>query len=318
MRLNVGIIGCGNIANKMAITINNLKDDFVNYAVGSRTIEKAKAFKEKYGFIKAYGSYEELLKDENVDLVYIATPHSCHYEEMLMCLKYNKHVICEKILTTSSKDTIDIYKKFKEKNLLLVEALWTSFMPSRNLINNLLYVGKVIGEIKSLKATFSMDIFHVERIKNKSLGGGAAMDLGVYPISFVLRTLGFDYENIKVVKNEFKNHVDVDDEIEFTYANNVKAIAICCATRNEKSNVLIYGTSGYIEIDRVSNPSFIKIFDLNNNLIKEIDTALQYGGFECEILETKAAILNNKYECDSWTHENSIIVSKIVDLLINE
>ncbi|MBQ6922934.1 MAG: Gfo/Idh/MocA family oxidoreductase, partial [Clostridia bacterium] len=189
--MNIGIIGAGNIAKKMANTVNCL-EEFCNYAVASRDIEKAKAFKLEFGFKKVYGNYEELLQDDNVELVYVATVHSTHYDIMKLCLKYNKPVICEKCFTTSLNDTIGIYRNFEDKKLFVTEALWTSYMPSRQIIDALLK-DNVVGKNIVMHAQFRLPISQVERLKRKDLGGGSMMDLGIYPVSFVFRTLGFNY-----------------------------------------------------------------------------------------------------------------------------
>jgi len=316
INMNIGIIGAGHIAKKMAKTINKL-DGFSNYAIASRSLDKAEKFKNKYKFEKAYGSYEEMLKDSNVELVYIATPHSCHYEQMLLCLKYNKHVLCEKILTTSEEDTRDVYKKFEEKGLLLQEALWTSFMPSRNIINDLLYKDRIIGNIKQMDASFKVPLMNKERVIRKDLGGGALMDIGLYSVTFILRTLGFNYSNFKTTMIKRLKEVDSKENIEFYYENDVKGVAKSDGTFITSLIVKVKGDKGYLYTDMVNCPNIIFVFNKFFIIKKVIVCKPKYGGFEFELIACKKAIENDLIECNEWTHDNSIQLQHIIDTVLS-
>lgn len=313
--MRVGIIGAGHIAEKMAKTLN-LLDGVSAYAIASRSKQKAENFKSKFKFEVAYSNYEEMLKDPNVDLVYIATPHSCHYDQMELCLKYHKPVLCEKIITTTSKDTELIYEKFERDGLLVQEALWTSFLESRNIINDLIYKEKVIGEVTSMEGYFYCPIFNKERVKSKDLGGGVALDIGLYPITFILRTLGYDYKEMNVKKLVKINEVDAKEEVEFIYENGVKATAYVDGKKLPKLVVLIYGEKGKIIIDSVNCPTNIKVYNEHKKLIKKINCKPKYTGFEDELIACKSAIENNKIECEQWSHEDSIRLARILDKII--
>lgn len=311
--MNIGIIGAGKIARKMANTVNAL-DGFNAYAIASRSLEKAIAFKEEYHFEKAYGSYEDLAKDPNVDLVYIATPHSEHYKNMLLCLKYKKPVICEKILTTSSKQTEEIYGLFEQNNVFLLEAMWCAFMPLRDIINGLLNE-KIIGDVVRMEGYFKTSLMHVERVKNRSLGGGAAMDIGLYPISFALRTFGFNPDKIEIKELRKNNDVDEYEVVEMTYGN-IKAISIADASVDGDCDIRIFGSKGKIIIDKVTGAKSVSIFDLDGNLIRVIDCECPLGGFEYELIASRKAIEDNKLETAQWTHENSIQLARIIDKIV--
>ncbi len=314
--LRIGLIGPGHIANKMASTIKRLPG-FCNYAVASRSKEKADAFKEKYGFEKAYYSYEDMLKDENVDMVYISTPHSVHLEQMELCLKYKKPVLCEKALTTSLKDTESIYKKFEEAGVFISEALWTSFMPSRELINDLLYNKKKIGNIKYMNAAFKVPLMHKERVTSRALGGGVLMDIGIYPVTFVFRTLGFNYTSYDINKIEYKNGVDIKEVLTFNYENGVKGICDVDGTSKLSLKVTIYGEKGRISIDMVNCPNIICVYNKIGLLTKIIYCRPKYGGLEYERIAAKKAIQDKKYETTEWSHNDSIAMSKIVEDIFN-
>ena len=186
--MKIGILGAGGIAVQMAKTVAGMKD-VENYAVAARSLERAQAFAEKYGFSKAYGSYEEMLADPLVDLVYIATPHSHHYLHAKMCLEAGKNVLCEKAFTVNADQARKLFALAKEKNLLITEAIWTRYMPSRKMIDDIISSG-VIGEVTAVTANLNYAISEVERIRKPELAGGALLDVGVYTINFASMVLG--------------------------------------------------------------------------------------------------------------------------------
>ena len=136
--MNIAILGAGGIANTMAKTIVGMNDNNISlYAVAARDGERAKKFAKEYGIEKFYGSYEEMVQDEQVDLVYIATPHSHHYEHMKLCLNNGKHVLCEKAFTVNAKQAEEVIALGKEKGLLVAEAIWTRYMPVKTMIRHI-------------------------------------------------------------------------------------------------------------------------------------------------------------------------------------
>ena len=135
--MNFAIIGAGDIAVKMAGTVGKM-DDIKCYAIASRNIKKAQEFAARYGFEKAYGSYEELAEDKNVDLIYIATPHSHHYQHIKLCLMNNKNVLCEKAFTANSDQAKEVVSLARQRHCLLAEAIWTRYMPSAKIINDII------------------------------------------------------------------------------------------------------------------------------------------------------------------------------------
>lgn len=211
--LKMAIMGAGSIANKMADTITKM-NDVKAYAIAARDTERAAAFAKKYGFTKFYGSYEEMLKDPEVQLVYIATPHSHHYKCAKMCLEAGKHVLCEKAFTVNAEQAKEILKLAEEKKLLLTEAIWTRYMPSRNMINKLIADG-TIGEVTSLTANLGYELSEVKRIWDPQLAGGALLDVGVYLVNFASMIFGEDLEHVQS-EAVFKNGVDMIDNINMT------------------------------------------------------------------------------------------------------
>ena len=180
--MKIGILGAGNISRKVAPALVALPE-IECYAVASRDLEKARAFADEFGFEKVYGSYEALLSDPAVELVYVATPHSHHYEHMMLCLQYGKHVICEKAFTMNARQAVQVCAAAREKGLFVAEAIWTRYMPSRKMIQQILDSG-VIGKPNTLTANLSYVISDKQRIYDPALAGGALLDIGVYGLNF--------------------------------------------------------------------------------------------------------------------------------------
>lgn len=193
-KLKLGIIGSGWIAEKMAITVAGM-EGVEAYGIASRDLAKAQAFAKQWSFAHAYGSYEEMLDDEQVQLVYIATPHSHHYEHARMCLLRGKPVLCEKAFMATAWQAHDILDLAKETNIFIAEAIWTRYMPLSHQINELLQSG-VIGEPRILSANLGYPNWHKERMYKPELAGGALLDLGVYPINFAFMAFGSDFEHV--------------------------------------------------------------------------------------------------------------------------
>ena len=211
-----GIIGLGSIANKFATDLATVEDSQL-VAVASRSQQKAAKFAFKYNSKKAYDSYEKLVKDSQVDAVYIATPHCFHKEHALLCLRHKKAVLCEKPFAMNLQDVIEMVEVAKEHNVLLMEALWTFFLPHFNYVIDVVKSEK-FGKLKSLEADFGFfhpyDIEH--RLFNKQLGGGSLLDIGIYPIFVALSSLGKP-KSIAAAATFFDNGADSSCSLIFDY-----------------------------------------------------------------------------------------------------
>lgn len=217
--IHIAILGAGRIAGTMADTLNGMKEKderFCCYAVAARELERAEAFAKANGFEKAYGSYEEMLSDEKVDLVYIATPHSHHYEHMKLCLEHGKHVLCEKAFTVNAGQAEQILALAKEKRLLVTEAIWTRYMPMRDMINEVLASG-VIGKPFMLTANLCYKINQKERLIRPELAGGALLDVGIYPLNFAGMAFGDDIEKVESSVQMTDTGVDAQENMTLHY-----------------------------------------------------------------------------------------------------
>ena len=308
--LKMAILGAGGIAVKMAQTIAGMKD-VEAYAVAARSVERAQEFADKYGFTKAYGSYEEMLADENVQLVYVATPHSHHYKHAKMCLEAGKNVLCEKAFTVNADQAKELFALAEEKKVLITEAIWTRYMPSRKMIDDIIASG-VIGEVSSLTANLGYALHGIERIWNRELAGGALLDVGVYTINFALMAFGDD---IKEVKGEavFKNGVDMMNSVTISFADEKMAVLHSCVSAALDRKGVIFGSKGYIEVTNINNPEVSKVFDKEYKEIASYLPPEQITGYEYEVEACMRALEKGELECPEMPHAETIRVMEIMD-----
>lgn len=309
--MRVGFIGAGIMSEKMALTISKLEGIYC-YAVAAREKERAKVFSEKYDFQVFYGSYEELVEDENVDLVYIATPHSHHYEHAKLALENNKHVLCEKAFMVNYKQANEIIQLARYKKLVVADAIWTRYMPSKKIILDILE-SEVLGEISSVSANLGYNIQDSNRISNPELAGGALLDVGIYPINFVCMFLGTEIQEIISTCNKSDKGVDLQNTIIFKYQNGIVAnihSTVKCATEQYGT---IYGTKGFLLVKNINNIDYIGIYDLERKLLKEYKIPEQISGYEYELLSIKNAIEMKQVECVEMPHSEILTIMRILD-----
>ena len=309
--LRMGILGLGKIVHKMARTVVQM-DQIQLAAVGSRSYEKARKFAEEYGVKKAYGSYEGLVSDGDLDLIYIATPHSEHYQHIKLCLKYNKNILCEKAFTLNAHQAKEVLEEAEKKGVLLTEAIWTRYMPSRFLLNQVIESG-IIGTPVSLTANLGYVLTEVERVMQPTLGGGALLDVGIYTINFALMVFGENYDTI-ISKAQFNQAgADVSNSVTITWEDGSIAVLHSSALSQTDRRGMIYGDKGYLEVVNINNCEEIKIYNLQRQLIKTVQIPQQITGYEYEVMACIEAILNKQTECPQMTHQSTLEVLEIMD-----
>lgn len=311
--MKIGILGPGNIAEKMAYTINHMKDAQC-YAVASRDLECAKAFAEKFDIPKAYGSYEELAKDPDVELIYIAVPHSHHYMYMKMCLEHGKPVLCEKAFTANAAQAKEILELSKEKGVFVGEAIWTRYMPSRKIIDDAIAAGK-IGEVNFVTANLGYNIQHVRRLTDPELAGGALLDVGIYPLSFIAMILGDEVASVTSSCVKTETGVDAQNAIVLTYKNGKMAIAHSGMLGPTEQFGIVYGSKGYLVAENINNVDRVWIYDNERKLVEAIDMPEQITGFEDEVRASMAAIREGKIECEQMPHSEILRMMEQMDSL---
>lgn len=313
--MKIGIMGAGKIASVMANTINGMKNPEVSlYAIASRNLKKAQDFAVLHKAQKAFGNYEEMLKDPKVDLVYIATPHSEHFANIKMCIAYQKPMLVEKAFTANAAQAQEVLNLAKDHKVFITEAIWTRYMPSRNIINSLIEEG-AIGKVHSIQANLGYSIFRKERIFRPELAGGALLDIGVYPINFALMVFGHDIEKIEGSCVKSETGVDFMDNIAITFkGNKFASLHATCMGPTDRIG-FIYGETGYIAVTNVNNPEKIEIFDTNHRLVREVPIPAQITGYEYEVLSCLKALKNGVLECAEMPHHKTVEVLKLTDTL---
>lgn len=309
--MKVGILGAGRIAAVLAETMNKMPK-VECYGVASRDLQKAKTFAKEHGFQHAFGSYEGMLADENVELIYIATPHSHHYGHIKMCLEAGKHVLCEKSFTVNEKQAAEVFRIAREKNLLLTEAIWTRYMPSRKIINDLLDQ-KVIGDVQKMTANLNYPLLDKERIVKPELAGGALLDVGIYPLNFAYMHFGDHVKKIISVAQMTDAGVDEENAMILQYEDGKMAVLNSGIHGKSDNEGVFYGSTGCMVVENINNPENVKIYDTDKNLIREIKVPEQISGYEYEIKETISCIIEGKLECPSMPHEETLKMMRVMD-----
>lgn len=309
--MKVGFLGTGRIATTLAKTFAQI-EGVECYAVASRTLEKAETFAKEHGFQKAYGSYQELAADPDVELVYIATPHSNHYADMKLCIEHKKPVLCEKAFTMNSGQAKEIAELAKKNGVFVTEAIWTRYMPSRKIINEVLESG-VIGKAFTLTANLSYVIADKPRIVMPELAGGALLDVGVYGLNFAFMHFGTEIERIESSVQFTDTGVDGQETITLFYKDGRMAVLTHGIYARSDRKGIIYGDKGYMVVENINNPQSVSVFDTEDKLIKKIDIPEQISGYEYQIIESMEAIQNNKIESESMPLADSVYVMEIMD-----
>ena len=311
--LRVGIIGAGWIAEKAAITLKNLEGASC-YAIASRSLEKAQAFAEKWQVSCAYGSYSELIADQNVDLVYVATPHSHHYDVTKEALENGKPCLVEKAFMANHRQAADIVRISREQKVFLAEAIWTRYQPAVQIVRQLISNGQ-IGTPRLITATLGYSMGNKPRIMRPDLCGGALLDLGVYAINFVRMFCDSPIEKMESQCVKSDTGMDLTNAISFTFANgmlaNVQSSA-CCVGDNIG---VIAGTEGNIIIDNINNPQRIRINKRDRVFVKDINVPKQITGYEYQFIACKQALEECLIEPPQMPLEETLYIMKMMDEL---
>ncbi|MFW5794257.1 MAG: Gfo/Idh/MocA family protein [Bacillota bacterium] len=314
--IKIGIIGAGFIANKFCEAVKKGEMDAILYAIGSRSLEKAKQFKQMHNFKVAFGSYQELYADKDIDLIYVATPHGLHYDHMMEILDYSKNIICEKPFTLNANQAKEVFAKAKRKKVFIMEAMWTRFLPTIRELETLIDDG-IIGDVTRLEADFCFTPNKGDdnRLFQPKLGGGALLDIGIYPITFANIFLGrpksFDSE-VKM----YKTGVDIAETIYYNYPD-AQAILKVALNYDSPLKCIITGTEGRVIIEGLHETELAKIYNLDNELIKEIKHPHEVNGFEYEIKEAIECIKNNKLESEIIPHSETMNILTQMDNIRN-
>ena len=309
--LRVGIIGAGWIAEKAAITLNGLTECEC-YAIASRSLEKAEAFAKTWNMKKAYGSYAELIADEDVDLVYVATPHSHHYDVTKEALMADKPCLVEKAFMANYRQAKEIIDLAHERNVFIAEAIWTRYQPVVKMMRDLIDNGR-IGTPRLLTATLGYSMGDKPRIMRADLCGGALLDLGVYALNFV--RMFFPASIVKMESQCVKSQtgMDLTNAISLVLEDgmlcNLQSSAACVG-----DNIgVIAGTEGNLIIDNINNPQKITVNGPDRTYIETIHVPQQITGYEYQFLACREALIDNLSEPREMPHEETLYIMQLMD-----
>ena len=312
----VGIIGAGWIAEKMAEALAPL-EDYCVYAIASRSIGKATEFAGRWNIPKAYGSYEDMVKDNDVDLVYIATPHSHHFPHAMLALNAGKPVLVEKAFTANAAEAEELIETARSKGLFITEAIWTRYMPLSHKIKEIMESG-IIGKPRVITATLCYMMEFKERILRPDLCGGALLDLGVYALNFARMYFGTDI--VRTVSNCHMGPtgIDLQECISLSYADgkmaNLQAGTLCL---NDRQGI-INGTEGYIRVDNINCPEVVEVYrnyELVERYVKPEDMV---NGYEYQVIESRRCIEAGLAESPMMPHQETLDIMKQMDGLRKE
>jgi predicted dehydrogenase len=296
MSFKVGIIGAGSMSANMADTIRQMKGVDL-YAIASRTEQKAQDFAQKYGAEKYYGSYEALMEDAEVDLIYIATPN---------------HL--EKPFTLNEQQGQALIDLAEMHQVFICEAMKVRFMPLMLRLKKELEAGR-IGEVISVVADMGYDLKEKERVNRLDMGGGALLDIGVYPLSFALQVLGMEIDNVSTSMVHMNSGVDAQELVNLTYTNGAMAGFFTTILANTAKNGTIYGTEGRIEIEDIGNYKCYRVYDAQGALLETVERPEQISGLEYEVEACIHAIQSHKQECPQMTHFDTLFQLRVMDVL---
>ena len=311
---NWAILGCGKIARKFANDLKTLPNARL-YAAASRSIENAESFASEMGFEKAYGSYEEMVNDPAVDVVYIASPHSHHCEHTLLCLNHKKAVLCEKAFAINSKEVSQMIEAARKNNTFLMEAFWTMFQPSFLKAMEIVHSGE-LGALKLVHSDFAFnaDYNPEKRLYNVDLGGGSLLDIGIYPIFMTLMALGKP-SGIKTMASFCPTGAEESIMMSFSYPGGEIASLVSSFTCHSSTQTEFSFENGFIRLNRrFFCPTTITYWKVGEEEEKTITFEKGIGfGYELEAAHVMDCLDAGKTESDRMPLTLSADLMEIIE-----
>lgn len=310
-RINFAVMGAGNIASTMADTVRKIRGVRC-YAVASRSADKAAGFAAKHGFKKAYGSYEELVNDKKVSLIYVATPHSEHYANAKLCIEHGKSVIVEKPFCVNAGQARELFALAEEKHVFITEAMWTRYMPFAKTIREVID-SRVVGDPVMLSAELSYPIRGVQRLTDPMLAGGALLDLGVYPLTFASMFFGDDIARVKADCTFTPQHVDEQESITLVYKDGKMAVLRTSMLGTGDRRGVITFTKGYMVVENINNFESLTVYGSDYKKLARYKRPRQKTGYEYEIMACARALREGWTECPELPHEETLRMMELLD-----
>lgn len=311
-KINWGIIGPGKIAGKFAQDLQ-LVENAVLHGIASRDSERSDAFAKKYNAVRVFDNYEALAADPEVDIIYVATPHVFHFEQTMLCLRSGKAVLCEKPFGMNAQEVKIMTEEARSRNLFLMEALWTRFIPGTEKLLELIQKD-TIGKVQYVKADFGFlgDGNKDSRVYNPDLGAGTLLDIGIYPVYLSLLLLGIP-DQIKAVASFTDTGVDSFCAIISDYFSGEKAFSESTILSNTPIEAFIYGDKGSIKMHSRFHHTERLTMQLNDNTSETFNLPYIGNGYYHEIVEVMDCLKQGKTESDKMSHSMSLALIKTLD-----
>lgn len=315
MKKNIkwGIIGVGKIAEKFATDLKAVKNAQLHAVASSSSLERAKACAERYDAPYFYDSYESIFQTPDLDAIYIATPHTSHAENTLLCLKHKIPVLCEKPFAMNLKQVQKMVEAARENDTFLMEAMWTRFIPAIQKTLDLIAEGR-IGKVRNVQADFGFNapFLPEKRLLNPNLGGGALLDIGIYPAYLSLLLLGYPSE-IQAVSNFGETGIDETTSFVLGYKNEATANLSCTLKSRTLTEALIYGENGYIHIEgRFMEAKRITLYETDKKPVK-FNFPRKTFGYNFEIEEVSQCVREGKKESEKMPLSMSVKLISLLD-----
>lgn len=307
-KLKWGIVSAGRISTKFCNDLM-LLDEAQIYGVAARDIDKAKEFAQKYNIEKTYQGYQSMFDDPEIDVVYIGTPHTCHYQNARDAILAGKHVLCEKPLVVTPEQCQELCSLAKERNVFLMEAMWTYFLPAIQTAKQWLDDGR-IGAVRHIKIDFGYAMPYSPNCReyNAELAGGSLFDMGIYPLALVWFFLENDLENLHVFNQNSPNGVD-EDVIILADCGDVKASIASSFQCRLPNTAYIIGDEGYIRIPNASRAITCELYQGDDCIDKFSDDRSAYG-YLYEAKEVIKQVNKGAIESPIMPHSTSLKLQK--------
>lgn len=309
-----GILGTGAIARKFAEGLKSA-DGAVLAAVGSRSQGTANAFADVYNIPTRHSTYEALVADPGVDIIYVSTPHPMHMDNSLLCIQGGKHVLCEKPFTINTGDAQKVIDAAKAANVFLMEAMWTRFLPATRQVMAWIAEG-AIGDVRIVEASFGFraDADETSRLVDPALGGGALLDVGVYPIAYAHMVYGGAPDTVLGAASLSRTGVDEQSAYVLRFKNGGLAILSSAVMTNTPHTAHVIGTEGWITVhDPFWAAQKVTLHKADHELT--LDLVYKGNGYTHEAEAAMTCIRNGKLEHALMPHSETIAVMKTMDAL---
>ena len=312
-----GILGCGRIARKFAADLRLVADAELT-AIASRNRDTLELFAKDFPYKHLHNSYEGLVTNKEVDIIYVATPHSHHCEHTLLCLNHNKAVLCEKAFAINSKQALEMVETAREKKVFLMEALWTKFLPHYKKLQELLKQ-KILGDIKSMLVNFGFNTAGnpAQRLFDPSLGGGTLLDIGIYNVFMTMSILGKP-DFIEATMTPASTGVDEQIAVLFKYNNGAMAQLFSSFVTNLPTQAEINGTAGSITLTtRFYEPSATIQLSKKVPYEREIIAVEKEAGFgyQYEARHVNECLKKGLTESPVMTHADTLLLMGLLDTI---